>query len=194
MLEVLHDGVKIHSTADVSPEAAIGERTAIWNEAQVRAGARVGSDCVIGKGVFIDLEVIVGDRVKLENRASIFRGARLADGVFIGPHSCLLNDKRPRAITPDGRLKSDADWTVSGATVDYGAAIGGGCTVLPGVRIGRFALVGAGSVVTRDVVPHGLVVGNPARLVGFVCECAAKLDERGTCTGCSRPHDLERLR
>ncbi len=187
---MLAEGVRIHPTADVSPEAVIGEKTSIWNEAQVREGARVGSECIIGKGVYIDVDVVIGDRVKLENRVSVFKGAELASGVFVGPHSCLLNDRRPRAITPDGQLKSEADWTVSGVKVEAGASIGGGCTVLPGVTIGRFALIGGGSVVTRDVVPHGLVIGNPGRLVGFVCECAAKLDAGGTCPSCSRTHDV----
>lgn len=145
---------------------------------------------MLGKGVYIDVDVTVGDRVKLENRVSVFKGARLADGVFVGPHTCLLNDKRPRAITPHGDLKGPADWVVSGVIVEEGAAIGGGCTVLPGVKIGRFAMVGAGSVVTHDVPDHGLVYGNPARLVGHVCECGGRLRSDGACIDCSRHHQI----
>lgn len=181
---------RIHRTADVSPEATIGDATQVWNEAQVRPGAVVGSESILGKGVYIDVDVVVGSRVKLENRVSVFRGARLGDGVFIGPHTCLLNDKRPRAINPDGTLKGLDDWVVSGVTVGEGAAIGGGCTVLPGVSVGRFAMVGAGSVVTRDVPDNGLVVGNPARIVGYVCECGGRLDSSGTCAVCGRTHDF----
>lgn len=180
--------VRIHRTAEVSAEATIGDATQVWNEAQVRAGAVVGSESILGKGVYVDADVVVGNRVKLENRVSLFRGARLADGVFVGPHTCLLNDKRPRAINADGTLKGLDDWVVSGVTVGEGAAIGGGCTVLPGVTIGRFAMVGAGSVVTRDVPAHGLVFGNPARIVGYVCECGGRLDSGGTCTVCARSH------
>jgi acetyltransferase-like isoleucine patch superfamily enzyme len=99
-----------------------------------------------------------------------------------------LNDKRPRAITPDGRLKTEADWVVSGVQIDEGASIGGGCTLLPGVRVGEHAMVGAGAVVTRDVPPHAIVVGNPARLIGYVCECGAKLGESGRCPECGRDH------
>src|SRR6266705_1022028 len=90
-------GVTIHQTAEVSPDAAVGAGTRVWNEAQVREGAQVGRDCILGKGVYVDSDVVVGDRVKLENRVSLFRGARVGSGVFIGPHSCLLNDKEPRS-------------------------------------------------------------------------------------------------
>jgi UDP-2-acetamido-3-amino-2,3-dideoxy-glucuronate N-acetyltransferase len=182
--------VAIHPTAEVSAGALIGDGTRIWNEAQVSKGARIGRDCILGKGVYVDPEVLVGDRVKLHTRVSVFKGSRIGSGVFIGPHSCLLNDKRPRATTPEGRLKTEADWVVSGVVVDDGASIGGGCTILPGVRIGRFAMVGAGAVVTRNVPDHGLVVGNPARLVAYVCECATRLPKDGTCPACGRRHHL----
>jgi UDP-2-acetamido-3-amino-2,3-dideoxy-glucuronate N-acetyltransferase len=181
---------RVHWTAEVSPAAFVGSGTQIWNEAQVRDGARIGSECMLGKGVYVDVDVVIGDRVKLENRVSVFKGAEIGPGAFVGPHTCLLNDKRPRAITPQGSLKGPADWVVSGVTVEEGASIGGGCTVLPGVKVGRFALVGAGSVVTRDVPAHGLVLGNPARLVGYVCECGARLAKDGTCTDCSRHHEI----
>ena len=177
---------RVHPTAEVDPSARIGAGTAIWNEAQVRARARVGRECILGKGAFVDADVEVGDRVKLHTRSSVFAGARIGDGVFVGPHSCLLNDRRPRATTTDGRLKRDGDWPVTGVVVDDGASIGGGCTVLPGVRIGRHAMVGAGAVVTRDVEPHALVVGNPARVVGYVCVCGGRLDAGRTCVDCGR--------
>jgi UDP-2-acetamido-3-amino-2,3-dideoxy-glucuronate N-acetyltransferase len=182
--------VAIHATAEVSPHAIIGDGTRIWNEAQVREGVRIGRDCILAKGVYIDPDVVVGDRVKLHTRVSVFKGSRVGSGVFIGPHSCLLNDKQPRAITLEGRLKTEADWVVSGVVVEDGASIGGGCTILPGVSIGRFAMVGAGAVVTRNVPYHGLVIGNPARLIGYVCECAARLLEDGSCSACGRTHHL----
>ena len=182
--------VAIHPTAEVSVGAVIGDRTRIWNEAQVSNGARIGQDCILGKGVYIDPGVVVGDRVKLHTRVSVFKGGRIGSDVFIGPHSCLLNDKQPRATTPDGRLKTEADWVVSGVVVDDGASIGGGCTVLPGVKIGRYAMVGAGAVVTRDVPDHGLVIGNPARLVAYLCECGTRLSKDGSCPACGRRHVL----
>ena len=185
--------VVIHATAEVSPSAVVGEGTQIWNEAQVGEGVRIGRKCILGKGVYLDPDVVVGDRVKLQVRVSVFKGSRVGPGVLIGPHSCLLNDKRPRAIRLDGRLKTEADWVVTGVTVEEGASIGGGCTVLPGVSIGRFAMVGAGAVVTHDVPDYGLVLGNPARLVGYVCECGERLPENGTCSKCGREHHVEAL-
>ena len=114
--------------------------------------------------------------------------AVLRDHVFVGPHTCLLNDKRPRALTPAGDLKNDSDWIASGVTVLDGASLGGAVTVLPGVKIGRYAMIGAGAVVTRDVPDHGLMVGNPAALVAYVCGCGGRLDDGGLCTVCGSSH------
>lgn len=174
------DRVTIHATAEVSDDAEIGPGTRIWSHVQVREGVVIGSECILGKGAYVDLKVRIGNRCKLQNSVFVFHGFNLEDGVFLGPGVMLLNDKHPRAINPDGSLKSDADWTVSDAVVRNGAAVGGGAVILPGVSIGRFAMVGSGAVATRDVPDHGIVVGNPARLRGFACVCgrALKLDER----------------
>lgn len=169
--------VRIHDTADVSAEAQIGPGTQIWHQSQVRERARIGSNCIIGKGVYIDFDVKVGDNVKIQNYVSVYHGVTIEDGVFIGPYACLTNDRNPRAITPEGRLKSDADWQVGRIHVGYGAAIGAGAVILPNVTIGKFALIGAGAVVTRDVPAHALVVGNPARMVGYVCTCGSRLQK-----------------
>jgi acetyltransferase-like isoleucine patch superfamily enzyme len=115
--------------------------------------------------------------VKIQNGAMIYHGVTIEDGAFIGPQACLTNDKLPRAINPDGTLKRDADWEVGRIRVCYGASIGAGAIVLPDVTIGRFAMVGAGALVTEDVPDHGLVVGMPARLVGYVCQCGGRLEE-----------------
>jgi UDP-2-acetamido-3-amino-2,3-dideoxy-glucuronate N-acetyltransferase len=167
--------VRIHPTADVSARANIGEGTAIWQQSQVREGASIGSHCVIGKCVYIGADVVIGDCCKIENHASLHEGIVLEHGVFIGPHVVLANDKLPRAINPDGSLKSSGDWVMGHIRIGYGAGIGAASVVLPDVAIGRFALVGAGSVVTHDVPPHGLVVGNPARLIGYVCSTGHRL-------------------
>lgn len=167
----------IHATAEVSPQARIGEGTVIWNRARVREGAQVGGDCVIGQDVYIDVDVIVGSRVKIQNQASIYRGVTIEDGVFVGPHAILTNDRYPRAITPDGALKTEVDWDVSPITIAYGASIGAGAIIVAGVRVGRWALVAAGAVVTADVPDNALVMGVPARIRGHVTE-AGKVVER----------------
>ena len=184
----------IHPTANVATEARIGSGTRIWHEAQVREGAVLGVDCNVGKGVYIDREVIVGDRVKIQNRASLYRGLTVENGVYIGPHVSFTNDRYPRAVDPEGRPQTDADWTPIPTLVREGASIGAGAVVLPGVTIGSWALIGAGAVVTRDVADHALVVGNPARAVGYVCACGRRLDQEGggwRCPACERIYEFK---
>src|SRR5574342_315987 len=161
----------IHPTAEISPKARIGEGTRIWHQAQVREGVVIGDNCIVGKGVYIDFDVRVGNNVKIQNGAMLYHGLTVEDGVFIGPQACMTNDAYPRAITPEGRLKVNDDWEVGPSLIRYGASIGARAVILPNVTVGRWALVAAGAVVTRSVPDHGLVVGVPARLVGYVCRC-----------------------
>jgi len=182
--------IRIHPTADVSPEAVIGEGTSIWHQCQVREGAHIGQECILGKNVYVDFDVQIGNRVKIQNNCSVFHGATIEDGVFLGPHVVLANDLYPRAINPDGTLKGADDWDVSPIRIGYGAALGAHSVVLPGVTIGRFAMVGAGAVVTRDAPAHGLVVGSPARLIGYICACGRRLKAAAgaalACAACGR--------
>lgn len=165
----------VHPSAEVSPEAHVGMGTRIWRQAHIREHASIGDACNIGKGVYIDKQVYIGSHVKIQNHVSLFEGVTLEDGVFIGPHVCFTNDMFPRAITLDGETKSADDWEITPTLVKYGASIGAGSVILCGITIGKFALVGAGSVVTKDVRPHALVFGNPARVHGYVCRCAHRL-------------------
>ncbi len=167
--------VRIHPSADVSEETHIGDGTSIWQQVQVRPGASLGKNCNIGKGVYIDADVSIGDNVKIQNYVSVYHGVTIEDGVFIGPHVCFTNDLRPRSINSDGSLKSADDWVVSQTRVKYGAALGANSTIRCGITINEWAMVGSGSVVTRDVPAYGLVFGNPARLRGFVCPCGTQL-------------------
>ena len=185
--------VFIHPTADVSEDANIGPGTRIWHQAQVREGAVIGSECVVGKGAYVDKDVHIGDRCKLQNGVFVFHGFDLEAGVFLGPGVMLLNDKHPRAINPDGTLKADADWEASKGSIGYGAAVGGGAVILPGIKVGRMALVGAGAVVTRDVPERGIVAGNPARLRGFACDCGhplSRAEGRYVCGSCARTYEI----
>ena len=159
---------KIHKSADVSKKAKIGSNTELWNEVKVRENAEIGKNCVIHKDVYIDSDVKIGDNVKIQTKASLFKGVEIENGVFIGPHVCFTNDKNPRAVNPNGSIKKGGDWEVSTTLVKEGASIGANSTILPNVTIGKWSLVGAGSVVTKNVPDFGLVVGNPARLIGRV--------------------------
>lgn len=190
--------VRVHPSAEVSAEAVIGPGSSIWNQAQVREGARIGARCIIGKNVYVDVDVEIGDDAKVQNNVSLYRGVTVEDGVFIGPHVCFTNDRVPRAINRDGSQKTDADWEVTPILVRHGAAIGANSTILPGVTIGRWAMVGAGSVVTRDVADWELVAGNPARRLGGACACGQPLRDvdgrpfRGACPDCGADFPPER--
>lgn len=186
---------RVHPSSVVSVDAHLGAGTQVWLNCQVRERARIGAECILGKGVYVDADVTIGSRVKIQNYVSVFRGVTIEDGVFVGPHACFNNDLRPRAINVDGSLKGASDWTVSKTLVCYGASIGANATVLSGLRIGRWSMVGAGSVVTRSVPDFGLVVGNPATVVGFVCSCGAKIhDPFHLECECLAADDRDRLR
>lgn len=160
--------IKIHPQAEVSPEAEVGDGTMIWRNVQVRERAKIGKKCILGQGSYVEYDVVLGDNVKVQNNSSLYNGLTLEDGVFVGPHVVFTNDKVPRAINPDGSLKSADDWTVGKTLVRKGAALGACTVVVTGVTIGRWAMVGSGSVVTKDVPDHALVAGNPARVIGWV--------------------------
>lgn len=160
--------VKIHPTAEVSDKAKIGSGTSIWNWVQVREGCVIGKNCIISKSVYIDADVVIGSNVKIQNNVSVYHGVKIEDGVFVGPHVCFTNDKNPRAINEDGSLKKGDDWRVTPIIVKKGSSIGANSTILPGVTIGKYALIGAGSVVTKNVPSFALVYGNPAKIHGKV--------------------------
>ncbi|WP_284045901.1 acyltransferase [Paractinoplanes maris] len=160
--------ITVAPTADVEEGAEIGAGTRIWHLAQIRENATVGANCTIGRGAYVGPGVILGDNVKLQNHALVYEPARLGDGVFIGPAAVLTNDEYPRAVTPDGRLKTGDDWTAVGVTIAEGAAIGARAVCVAPVSVGRWALVAAGAVVTKDVPDFALVVGVPARRIGWV--------------------------
>jgi acetyltransferase-like isoleucine patch superfamily enzyme len=179
----------IHATAEVEEEVIIGEGTRIWHLCHVRRRAVIGAGCVLGRGVFVDAGVHIGDHVKIQNYVSIYHGVTIDEGVFVGPHVCFTNDLRPRAVNADLSLKSPDDWTLTPTHIAAGASIGANATIVCGVTVGCWALVGAGAVVTRDVPEYGLVVGNPARLIGYVCAAGNRHDTQEAarrCPGCKQ--------
>ena len=169
--------IRIHPSAEVSEKATIGDSSSIWHHVQVREDVEIGSNSIIGKGVYVDAGVLIGNNVKIQNYVSVYRGVKIEDGVFVGPHVCFTNDIRPRAVNPDGSLKAADDWVLSETLIKKGAALGANSTIRCGITIGEWAMIGLGSVVTKDVPAHGLVYGNPAQLHGFVCACGMELEE-----------------
>lgn len=170
---------RIDPSADVSPDATIGDRTLVWHLAQVREDAVVGDDCVIGRGAYVGPGVRMGDRCKLQNYALVYEPAVLEDGVFVGPAVVFTNDYYPRAVTPEGALKRGDDWHAVAVTCKEGASIGARSVCVAPVTIGRWALVAAGSVVTKDVPDFALVAGVPARRIRWVGKAGVPLEETG---------------
>lgn len=173
----------IHDSATVEANVNIGSDTKVWHQAQIRTRATLGDRCIIGKGVFIDFDVKIGDDCKLQNYSCVYHGVSLGRGVFVGPHVVFTNDMRPRSTDPEFGLLGDGDWEVGETHVDDGAAVGANSTILPNVRIGKWAMVGAGSVVADNVQPYSLVVGSPARHRAWLCRCGKKVN-RPKCEKC----------
>jgi acetyltransferase-like isoleucine patch superfamily enzyme len=158
----------IDKTALIHSSAKIGAGTVIWGLTQVRDKAVIGKNCIVGRNVYIDKEVIIGNMVKIQNNALIYYPAVIGDGVFIGPGAILTNDRYPRSVTPKGDFKLNDNWEAEAVVIEEGVSIGAGVVVIAGVKIGKWALVGAGAVVTKDVPEYTLVAGNPARILGKV--------------------------
>jgi acetyltransferase-like isoleucine patch superfamily enzyme len=156
--------VFIHPTANVSNKASIGAGTKVWINVQVREDSHIGSGCILSKDVYIDHSVHIGDRCKIQNSVSVYHGVEIGDEVFVGPNVAFTNDRVPRAF--------NADWKITPTRIESGASIGANATIICGITIGEYAMVAAGSVVTKDVPPFTLVMGNPARVV-------AKIDKAG---------------
>jgi UDP-2-acetamido-3-amino-2,3-dideoxy-glucuronate N-acetyltransferase len=160
--------IKIHSSAQISESAEIGEGTRIWNFAQIREHCKIGLNVIIGRNVYVGEGVSIGDNSKVQNSAMLYEPASLESGVFIGPGVILTNDQFPRAINPDRSQKTRSDWESVGVLIREGASIGAGSICIAPIEIGAWALVAAGSVVTRNVPPFALVAGNPARRIKWV--------------------------
>lgn len=174
----------IHPTAVVDVGAAIGEDTRVWHFSRICGTARVGQNCNIGQNVYVDNGAVVGSYCKLQNNVNVYRGVTLEDYVFCGPSMTFTNVKTPRCRFPrpvggEGYLPT---------LVREGASIGAHAVVVCGVTIGKNAMVGSGAVVTKDVPAHALMVGNPARRIGWVCECGERLNSSLLCAACGNQY------
>ena len=159
----------IHPSANVDPRASVGEGSRLWINVQVRENVSIGRDCIVSKDVYIDCNVVIGDRCKVQNSVSIYNGVTVGDDVFIGPNAAFTNDKVPRAF--------NSDWRITPTRIENGASIGANATIVCGITIGEYAMVAAGSVVTKDVPPYTLVMGNPARAYARIDRDGNKLEE-----------------
>lgn len=171
------DNVYIHHSAFVEEDVNIGSNTKIWHLAHVRKNSSLGENCVIGKNAFIDETVVVGNGVKIQNNVNVYKGVMIEDGVFVGPSATFTNDLTPRSF--------NTNWEITKTLVKTGASIGANATIVCGTTIGEYAMIGAGSVVTKDVPAYALVVGNPAKQIGWVCMCGKRVDRLPKTNMCS---------
>ena len=160
---------RVDQRAVVEENAEIGAGTSIWHFSHVRGGSSIGENCILGRGVYIDTGVVVGNDCKIQNGAMVYCGVTIGDGVFVGPHAVFTNDMKPRAhLWSDDRLER--------TDVKNGVSIGANATIRCGITLGEWCMIAAGSVVTKDVPPHALMVGAPARIRGWVTKSGEKLD------------------
>lgn len=172
----------VHPTSIVDENVKIGRGTKIWHFCHIQSGAIIGNNCSFGQNVNISNNVIVGNGVKVQNNVSLYEGVELEDYVFCGPSCVFTNDLTPRAKYPKGHAGYKK------TLVEEGASIGANATIVCGHKIGKWALIGAGAVVTADVPSYALMLGVPARRVGWVCECGALLQDDLACTKCGRKY------
>lgn len=175
----------IHSTSIVDEGAQIGEGTKIWHFSHIASRAQIGKDCTLGQNVFVAARVRIGNHVKIQNNVSIYEGVELEDEVFCGPSCVFTNVKTPRSEFPRNTAN---DYRTT--KVERGATIGANATVVCGITIGRYALIGAGAVVARNVPPYAVMAGVPARRVGWACECGIPLGKFLQCQECKRAYEL----
>ncbi|MDT3724459.1 acyltransferase [Streptomyces sp. DSM 41972] len=169
---------RVQPSAQVDGSAEIGAGSSVWDLAQIREQARLGEGCVVGRGAYIGTGVRMGDNVKVQNYALVYEPAELGDGVFVGPAAVFTNDHNPRSVDPEGRQKRGGDWEAVGVTVAEGASVGARSVCVAPVRVGRWAMVAAGAVVTKDVPDFALVMGVPARQTGWVGRAGHKLVQK----------------
>ena len=173
----------VHSSSFIDSNVNVGKGTKIWHFSHIQSGASLGSSCSIGQNVNIGNNVRIGNYVKIQNNVSVYEGVEIEDYVFCGPSVVFTNDLTPRSKYPKGPSKYIK------TTIRHGATLGANCTIVCGNTIGKWSMIAAGSVVTKNIPDYALVVGVPARQVGWVCECGYKLSENLTCNLCKRSYN-----
>jgi UDP-2-acetamido-3-amino-2,3-dideoxy-glucuronate N-acetyltransferase len=178
----------IHPTAVIDDDVELGEGTRIWHFVHVSAGANIGKACTLGQNVFIDKGVRLGNGVRVQNNVSVYKGVTVEDRVFLGPSCVFTNVNNPRAFI---ERKNEFKPTL----VCKGASIGANATIVCGHRLGEYCFIGAGSVVTSDVAPYALMVGNPARRIGWMCRCGERLrdEEKVQCRSCGASYTVTEM-
>jgi len=167
----------IHESAIIAENSKIGDNTKVWVNVQIRENTIIGENCIISKDVYIDKNVKIGNNCKIQNSVSVYDGVTLEDDVFVGPNAVFTNDKIPRSF--------NTKWQITPTLVKKGASLGANCTIVCGISIGEYAMVGAGSVVTKNVEPFSLVIGNPAKFASYICKCGNKVNAQGEfCESC----------
>ena len=184
----------ISEFAKVDETASIGENSQVWDYTQIREKVVIGNSCIVGRNVYIGPGVAIGDNCKIQNNSLIYNPASIQNGVFIGPSVILTNDRHPRSVNPDGSIKSQNDWKIAGIEIQEGASIGAGSICVAPARIGRWAFIGAGSVVTRDVPNFALMAGNPAKQIGWVSKTGKRLVKKGEFFICPDTKEAFRLK
>ena len=174
----------LHPTSIVDENAEIGEGTKIWHFSHIQSGARIGKNCSLGQNVNVSNNVILGNNVKVQNNVSIYEGVELEDYVFCGPSMVFTNDLTPRSRYPKGH--SNYKRTL----IKHDATLGANCTIVCGHTVGEYATIAAGAVVTKDVPPHALMAGVPAKQIGWVCECGQVLNDDLCCPDCGKKYSL----
>jgi UDP-2-acetamido-3-amino-2,3-dideoxy-glucuronate N-acetyltransferase len=167
--------IQIHPSAEVHESVSLGDLVKVWQMSHIRENVSIGSNSNIGRNVYIGPGVSIGDNCKIQNNSLIYEPAVLGNGVFIGPGVILTNDSYPRAINSDGSIKSEKDWVAVGVVIEEGASIGANSVCIAPVKVGAWSLIGSGAVITKDVIPHSLMVGNPARQIGWVGKAGVPL-------------------
>lgn len=175
-----------HEKALVHDEAKIGDGTRIWGFTNIQEGAVIGQECNICDGSFVERGAVIGDHVTIKHHVSVFNGVTIKNDVFVGSNVAFINDRHPRS-------HRGSDWVLEKTLVGKGASLGSNSTILCGITIGEYAVIGAGSVVTKDVGAHAILYGNPARQQGYACRCGLKLDRNLKCS-CGREYSANDLK